>query len=207
MQNFDLIIVGACSAAAAAAVRAAREGVRIALIERGTIGGTCVNVGCVPSKHLLRAGEIYYYAKHNNFRSITGAENLGLDFRQAIEEKRRLVAELRHDKYEKTLNDIPRLTKFQGSAIFAGPHEISVNGRSIGGEKIIIAGGSSPFIPPIEGIDRVDYLTNVEALQLEELPESMSAVKPASTEAGNSWRRPAARRTPRGWGWKPSALS
>lgn len=173
MDNFELVIIGAGSAAMAAVVKAGELSASVAIVERGTIGGTCVNVGCVPTKHLLRAGEIFYYARHNNFGSITGAENLKLNFAQAIEEKRQLVAGLRRDKYEDVLANVPRLTKFQGSAVFTGPHELSVDGTCVKGEKFLIATGSSPFIPPIEGIDKVDYLTNVEALELEELPESL----------------------------------
>jgi mercuric reductase len=173
MEQFDLVIVGAGSAAMAAATKAAELGKTAAVIERGTVGGTCVNVGCVPSKHLLRAGEIFYYGQHNNFGSITGGEGLRLDFAKAVEDKRRLVKSLRQNKYEQVLSSLPGVSHISGTAVFTGPNEIIVDGRPINGDKFLIAAGSSPFIPPIAGIDRIDYLTNVEALELDELPESM----------------------------------
>lgn len=173
MKAFDFVIIGSGSAAMAAATKAGELGATIAVIERGTIGGTCVNVGCVPTKHLLKAGEIFYYARHNNFASISGANHLKLDFAKAVQEKRRLVEGLRSEKYESVLAYIHGVTKFQGTATFTGANEVSVDGALIRGDKFLIATGSAPFIPSLEGLQNVDYLTNVEALELERLPESL----------------------------------
>lgn len=173
MNAFDFVIIGSGSAAMAAAVKAGELGATVAVIERGTIGGTCVNVGCVPTKHLLMAGEIFYYARHNNFAAISGGADLKLDLAAAVKEKRRLVEGLRKDKYERVLTSASGVTKLAGTAAFIGPNEVSVGGEVVRGDKFLIATGSSPFIPPIEGLGEVDYLTNVEALELERLPKSI----------------------------------
>lgn len=174
METFDFVIIGSGSAAMSAASKASELGVKTAVIERGpSVGGTCVNVGCVPSKYLLATGDIYYYASHNGFEGISGGENLKLDFKKAIESKRRLVEGLRNDKYEKVLQTLPSVTKFDGTAKFTGDHEVSFKGKKIWGEKFLIATGSSTFVPPIDGIEDVGYLTNVEALDLDRLPKSM----------------------------------
>lgn len=173
MERYDFVIIGSGSAAMAAAVKSGELGAKTVVIEKGTVGGTCVNVGCVPSKYLLRVGELYYYARNNDFKSITGADGLKFDFVKAIVEKRRLVERLRKNKYEQVISGIPGLTFISGKAVFTGQNEVDVDGHSIAGDKFLIAVGSSPFIPPIEGLDKVDYLTNVEVLELEILPRSM----------------------------------
>ncbi len=174
METFDFVIIGSGSAAMSAASKASELGVKTAVIERGpSVGGTCVNVGCVPSKHLLTMGDIFYHAAHNGFDAISGGESLKLDFKKAIESKRRLVEGLRKDKYEKVLQTLPNVSKFDGTAKFSGTHEISFNGTKVRGEKFLIATGSSTYIPPIDGIEEVGYLTNIEALDLDELPKSM----------------------------------
>ncbi len=174
MKTFDYVIIGSGSAAMAGATKAGDMGVKIAIIERSpVVGGTCVNVGCVPSKHLITIGDLYYYASHHGFDSVTGGEGMKFDFKKAIEGKRRLVAELRHGKYEQVLANIPGLTKFNGTATFIDDNTVDVDGQTINGEKFLIATGSSASIPPIEGLANIDYLTNIEAMELEELPESM----------------------------------
>ena len=174
MKTFDFVIIGSGSAAMAAVTKAGELGAKIAIVERApVVGGTCVNVGCVPSKHLLALGDLYYYAAHHAFDSIKGGEAMKLDFKKAIEGKRRLVAELRSGKYEEVLKNVPGLTKFDGTATFIDDQTVSVGEETIRGEKFLIATGSSAFIPPIDGLSDIDYLTNIEALELEKLPESM----------------------------------
>ena len=169
MEKYDLIILGSGAAAFGAAIKAVDLGAKVAMIEKGTIGGTCVNVGCVPSKHLLLVGEINYYRNHGH----AGLDvSTTLDFTATINEKREIVQGLRNGRYIDVI-DALGITLVKGKAVFVSKNEVKVNGRILQAEKFIIATGSSPHIIPLDGIEKVDYLTNVEAMELSELPESM----------------------------------
>jgi mercuric reductase len=172
---FDLVIVGSGSAAFGAALRASEHDAKIAMIERGTIGGTCVNVGCVPSKNLLRAGELRYYDSNREFPGIKPGRTT-LDFRRVIEQKNQIVRGLRKEKYSDVLRTLPSAKLFRGKARFVSKTRVKVDGINVEGRKFVVASGSSPRILPIPGIDKVDYLTNVEALSLRDRPDSMVIV-------------------------------
>ena len=172
---FDLVILGSGSAAFGAALRASEHDAKIAMIERGTIGGTCVNVGCVPSKNLLRAGELRYYDSNRDFPGIRPGRTT-LDYRRVIEQKDQIVRGLRKEKYSDVLRSLPSAKLFRGKARFVSKTRIKVDGINVDGTKFIVATGSSPRILPIPGIDKVDYLTNVEALSLKDRPDSMMIV-------------------------------
>jgi mercuric reductase len=172
---FDLVIVGSGSAAFGAALRASEHDAKIAMIERGTIGGTCVNVGCVPSKNLLRAGELRYYDSNRDFPGIRPGRTT-LDFRRVIEQKNQIVRGLRKEKYSDVLRTLPSAKLFRGKARFVSKTRVKVDGINVEGRKFVVASGSSPRILPIPGIDKVDYLTNVEALSLRDRPDSMVIV-------------------------------
>src|SRR5881296_3609202 len=169
---FDLVILGSGSAAFAAAIKAADHGAKTAMIERSTIGGTCVNVGCVPSKNLLRAGEIRYYDSHREFPGIT-PEKTTLKFSRILEQKNQIVRGLRKEKYADVLRSLPSTKLFRGNAKFVSRTRVKVDGINVDGKRFVIATGSSPRIPSIPGIKSVDYLTNVEALSLRNKPASM----------------------------------
>jgi mercuric reductase len=175
LEKFDLIIIGGGSAGFAAAIKASELGKKFAMIEKGTIGGTCVNVGCVPSKHLLHVGDVYYYSNHRSFRGIMDG-NASLDFHKAIKQKDELVSSLRKSKYANVLKDLHGATFIEGKAAFISKNEIKVNNETLTAEKFLIATGSSPHVLDIKGIDKVHCLTNVEALALEQLPNSMIVI-------------------------------
>jgi mercuric reductase len=169
---FDLVILGSGSAAFAAALKAADHGAKTAMIERGTIGGTCVNVGCVPSKNLLRAGELRYYDSNREFPGINPGRTT-LQFSRIIEQKNQIVKALRKEKYSDVLKSLPSTKLFRGDARFVSRTRVKVDGINVDGRKFIVATGSSPRIPNIPGIESVDYLTNVEALSLKKRPATM----------------------------------
>src|SRR5213594_4922363 len=169
---FDLVILGSGSAAFAAALKATDHGAKIAMVERGTIGGTCVNVGCVPSKNLLRAGELRYYDSNRDFPGIKPGRTT-IEFKKVMEQKDQIVRGLRKEKYSDVLRSLPSAKLFRGNARFVSKRQVRVDGINIEGGKFIIATGSSPRIPSIPGIESVDYLTNVEALSLRNKPASM----------------------------------
>lgn len=169
MEKYDLIILGSGAAAFGAAIKAVDLGAKVAMIEKGAIGGTCVNVGCVPSKHLLLVGEINYYRNHGH----SGLDvSTTFDFAATINEKREIVEGLRNGRYIEVIGALG-ITLIRGEAVFVSKNEVKVNGRILQAEKFLVATGSSPHIIPLEGIDKVDYLTNVEAMELSELPDSM----------------------------------
>ena len=169
---FDLVILGSGSAAFAAAIKAADHGAKTAMIERSTLGGTCVNVGCVPSKNLLRAGEIRYYDSHREFPGITPGKTT-LEFNRILEQKNQIVRGLRKEKYADVLRSLPSSKLFRGNARFVSRTRVKVDGINVDGKKFVVATGSSPRIPSVPGIESVNYLTNVEALSLKNRPVSM----------------------------------
>ena len=169
---FDLVILGSGSAAFAAAIKAADHGAKAAMIERSTLGGTCVNVGCVPSKNLLRAGELRYYDSHREFPGIRPGRTT-LEFSRIIEQKNQIVRGLRKEKYSDVLRSLPSTKLFRGNARFVSRTRVKVDGINVDGRKFIVATGSLPRIPSVPGIESVNYLTNVEALSLKNRPVSM----------------------------------
>jgi len=170
--EFNLIIIGGGSAAFAAAIKATELGAMVAIVEEGVIGGTCLNRGCIPTKNLLRASEIYYYSKKNHFQGIN-LQPRPLDFKRIIEQKDELVKELRKVKYLDILKSNPAIKFIKGRAEFLSDKEIKIGKDILKAEKFIIATGASPSILHVEGLDRVEYLTSTEALDLKKLPESM----------------------------------
>lgn len=176
MKKFDLIILGGGAAAFAAATVAAELGAEMAMVNEGLpLGGTCVNVGCVPTKHLLEVSHHYYYANHSRFKAIE-ADGPLLDLRTAIAEKDELIAALRQQNYRDVLGSMESVTLYEGRGRFISPGEVEVNSRVLEGEKLIIATGSSPQIIPFRGLEWVGYLTNREALGLKTKPKSLIVI-------------------------------
>lgn len=176
MKQFDYIIIGAGSAGFAAAIRANELGVKTALINGGLpLGGTCVNVGCVPSKTLLHIAEFYY---RTTKRKTPGLyfEKVRLDFQETIDHELKLVEQMRQAKYQEVLPQLNKVTFFEGKAKFNDDHEIVVNGQTLQGEKFLISNGSTATTPPIPGVDKVSYLTHVEVLKIKKLPKSLIVV-------------------------------
>jgi len=174
-NQFDLIIIGGGSAAFSAAIKAEGLGLTTLMVNAGLdFGGTCVNVGCVPSKNLIRAAETVRLATHSNFKGIKprGAD---IDFTQIIKDKKALVASLQQQKYMDVVSDFKNLTMLKGWAEFVDNKTILVNGKdTYTAANIIIATGATTNIPSIEGLNKVGYLTNVSLFDLEEKPKSLT---------------------------------
>ncbi len=174
-KEFDLAVIGAGSAGFSAAIKGSELGARVALVGYGTIGGTCVNIGCVPSKNLIRAAETIHHAEAaSRFTGIGGKVKVG-DWRKVIDQKNRLVRELRKTKYADLLSEYDSITYIEGKARLVDGG-IDVNGSVIKAKKVIITTGASPALPPIRGIEDVPYLTSTTALDLEKLPESLLVI-------------------------------
>ena len=175
MPHFDLIILGSGSTAFAAALRAQELGKISVMTEERTIGGTCVNRGCLPSKNLIEAAKIIHDARHPRYPGLTPAE-IRLNFRELIEQKDEVIHGYREKKYESLTGG--QFTIEKGHAEFVDDHSVQVDGKRITGEKILIATGSRPVVPNIEGLREVPYLTsdllsNDEPMELWELPRSL----------------------------------
>lgn len=172
--RYDLLVIGSGSAAFAAAIRATDLGASVALCESATIGGTCVNIGCVPSKALLAAADLYHRAGHSPFPGVTtsaGAVNL----ETLVGWKDDLVETLRAEKYE-NLADEYGFTLLCGHGAFTGPETYVCDGQPIEAERFLIATGASPAVPPIPGLEEAGYLTSATALKLRELPERLAVI-------------------------------
>jgi mercuric reductase len=173
--EFDLAVIGAGSAGFSAAIRAAELGAQVALIGHGTIGGTCVNVGCVPSKTLIRASDALHQTEAASRFAGIRADAVLDDWGKLVAQKDELVAELREAKYSKLLPEYNTVAYLEGAARLENGGVI-VGERRVRAPKIIIATGSSAYIPPIPGIEEVPYLTSTSALDLSVLPRSLLVI-------------------------------
>ena len=174
-KKFNLIVVGAGSAGFSAAITAAEQGAQVALIGYGMIGGTCVNVGCVPSKAMIRAAETLHQAKSASRFAGIKAEAYIEDWKALIAQKGELVTTLRNAKYSDILPSYNNVAYFEGAAQLT-KGGVVVDGKLISADKVIVATGTSAVAPSIDGIDKVPYLTSTEALELDALPTSLLVI-------------------------------
>ena len=180
--EFDLMVIGGGSAGFAAAIKGAELGKRVVLVEAGTIGGTCVNVGCVPSKTLIRAAELHHRSGHHPFDGVTRITSSG-NWSAVVAQKDELVSRLRRTKYVDVLAAYPAITYIQGWARLLGDNRVEITPVDNGAApsiytpgNIIIATGASAWAPPIPGLAEAGYLTSTTALELAERPASMIVV-------------------------------
>lgn len=178
--SYELIILGQGSGAFAAAIKANELGVKTAMVganaTKGTvIGGTCVNVGCVPSKRLITVGTLFHNATDNSFEGIHYSKGK-LNFKQVIQQKDELVRRFRREKYANVLKNLEKVTHYKALGKFISKNEVEVGNESLTGDRFLIATGAKANVPKLKGIENVDYLTNEEALSLKELPGSMCVI-------------------------------
>ncbi|MFY0654386.1 MAG: mercury(II) reductase [Cyclobacteriaceae bacterium] len=169
----DLIIIGGGSAAFSAATTASDLGLTVLMVNAGLdIGGTCVNVGCVPSKHLIRAAEQIHRAQHSPFNGVSGA-NPSFDFKKTIQQKKELVAALQKKKYLDVVDGLDNITILEGWAKFVDAHTIEVDGKQYKGMKFLLATGATTIVPDLPGLEDVGFLTNETLFDMEEQPEHL----------------------------------
>lgn len=182
IAKYDLIILGNGAAAFAAAIKADELQKKTSLIQGGTIGGTCVNVGCVPSKRMLVAGEIVKNStEHDLGRGTINAHIENFNFQNLIKSKNQVVSVLRREKYEDVLKGLSKnVHVYQGKGVFVSKDQVSVTmdgkNKTIQGKSFLVATGSSPRVPHFGGIEDVKYWTNVEALSPPYSPKSLIVV-------------------------------
>lgn len=200
-SGLHVAILGSGSAAFACAIRAAQEGARVTMIEHATLGGTCVNVGCVPSKIMIRGAQIAHQAKHHPFDGL-GKTTLATDRRRMLVQQQARVDELRAAKYQAILDANPGIALVRGRARFEAPFAIEVRRESgtleeIRADRVLIATGASPAAPPIPGLGQTPFWTSTEALVAEEIPREMIVLggSVVGLELGQAFARLGARVT------------
>lgn len=172
VKSFDLAILGGGSAAFAATIRATEMGATVLLVNDGIIGGTCVNVGCVPSKTLIRAAENHHWNGLSRFRGIK-PEQSRIDFGELMREKDELVRHLREAKYEDVLRGLSGVRFVAGKARFARSTEIEVEGETFKAGKFVIATGTHPAWPAIPGLSDCGVWDSTQALEAPFLPNRL----------------------------------
>ena len=171
----DVVVLGGGSAGLAASIRAADLGARVTLVESGTLGGTCVNVGCVPSKTLLRAAEIQHRAAHHRFEGVRTQAHPP-EFARVMAQKDALVRELRQEKYQDVLASYATVTLRQGRGRINPDLSVAIDDEILKPGRIIITTGSAAWAPPVPGLAEAGALTSAEALALMTLPASMIVI-------------------------------
>ncbi len=176
-----IAIIGSGGAAMAAALKAVERGARVTLIERGTIGGTCVNVGCVPSKILIRAAHIAHLRRASPFDAGIAAQEPVIRRDRLLAQQQGRVEELRYAKYEGILAQTPAISVLRGEATFQNAQTLSVvladgGVHELRFDRCLIATGASPAIPPLPGLADTPYWTPTEALASETIPERLVVI-------------------------------
>ncbi len=173
-MHYDLIIIGGGAAGFAAAHRAEKLSLKTLLINDSTIvplGGTCVNVGCIPSKIMLHQAGLIYSAMKNTFRALSFSGSA--DFIEALKETREMVTEFQETNYLKVLKTKKHVQYIEGKARFVDDSRIEVSGQVFEGRYFLVATGASTYIPEVDGIHDVPYLTNRTVFDLKEKPASI----------------------------------
>ena len=180
-DRLHIAVIGSGGAAMAAALKAVEQGARVTLIERGTIGGTCVNIGCVPSKIMIRAAHIAHVRRESPFDGGIAATEPTIQRSKLLAQQQARVEELRHAKYEGILESNPSITVLRGAARFKDSQHLIVklnegSERTVAFDRCLVATGASPAVPPITGLKDTPYWTSTEALVSDTIPERLAVI-------------------------------
>ena len=180
-SGLHIAIIGTGGGAMAAALKAVERGARVTLIERGTIGGTCVNVGCVPSKVMIRTAHIAHLRRESPFDGGIAATPPVIRRDRLLAQQQGLVDELRHAKYERMLETNPDINLLRGSARFKDAQTLAValvagGEREVAFDRCLIATGASAAVPPIRGLTDTPYWTSTEALVSDTIPARLIVI-------------------------------
>lgn len=194
-EGVHVAILGGGSGAFAAAIRAAEEGARVSMVEMETLGGTCVNVGCVPSKIMIRQAHIAHLESNNPFDGIANVKPK-LDRTRLVAQQQARVEELRYAKYQGILETNPDITLIKGRGRFHDAHTLVIekddgSERILKADRILIATGAHPYIPDIHGLSQTPYWTSTKALIAEALPDHLLVIggSAVALELAQAFRR------------------
>ena len=172
--DYNIIVVGGGSAGLVSAYIASAAKAKIALIEKNKMGGDCLNTGCIPSKALIRSAKILSYIKrHQEF----GIKSAGAEFNfpEAMERVQAIIKKIEPHDSVKRYTDLG-VDCFSGDAKILSPNEVEVNGNILTTKNIIIATGARPAVPPINGLEKVNFLTSDNLWNMQELPKKLLIV-------------------------------
>ncbi|ELF6207941.1 mercury(II) reductase [Pseudomonas aeruginosa] len=180
-DKLHVAVIGSGGAAMAAALKAVEGGARVTLIERGIIGGTCVNVGCVPSKIMIRAAHVAHLRRESPFDGGLSATTPTVLRERLLAQQQGRVDELRHAKYEGILESTPAISVLRGTARFQDGHTLSVElaeggVRIVAFDRCLVATGASAAIPPIPGLKDTPYWTSDQALASDTIPKRLAVI-------------------------------
>lgn len=168
MTKYDAIVIGAGQAGSPLSQKLADQGWNVALIESDQVGGTCINTGCTPTKTMVASAQVAHYVR-NATKWGVHASAMRVDLAAIVARKERIVLDFRAGQ-ERKISARPRLRFYRARARFIAPHQLSVDGEILESERILINTGMRVAIPKIDGLHKIDYLTNATAMELREIP-------------------------------------
>lgn len=174
-KTYDAIVIGTGQAGPPLAGRLASEGLRTAVVERGRLGGTCVNAGCIPTKTLVASARAAHVARRAADFGVVLEGSVGVDMPR-VKARMREVSGESNRGLTKWLEGMDEVDLLRGHARFVAPNAVEVDGDRLEAERIFVNVGARPSVPDLPGLDDVDYLTSTSLLELEELPEHLVVV-------------------------------
>lgn len=173
--NYNLVVIGAGPAGLVAARAAAALGAKVALVERSLIGGDCLNMGCIPSKAIIRTARVYAEMGYAETFGAQPPRGIGVDFPRVMERMRRIRTRISRADSARRLSEAG-IDVFFGTARFAGPSAVTVGGETLTFKKALIATGARPMTPSIPGLAEAGYLTNENVFDLIECPPRLMII-------------------------------
>lgn len=167
--QFDAIVIGTGQAGPALAGRLNQQGLKTAIIERKLIGGTCVNVGCIPTKTLVASAKVAYMAKQSREYGVVIDGSVGVDM-ASVKQRKDRIAGASNKGVTSWIEAMDGVALIHGHARFVGPKQVEVNGDTLEAERVFIDVGARARVPDIQGLDQVDYLTNSSMMEVDFLP-------------------------------------
>ncbi len=174
MQQFDSIVIGGGSGLNIASALAGK-GEKVAIVEEGPLGGTCLNRGCIPSKIIIHSADVMDEIHNAERFGIKVSKNSEVNFKSITKRASEIVDE-DAENIEQGIGQTENLTLFKSRGKFIGNKTMKIGDKEISADKVYIVAGTRPFIPPINGLEDVDYITSKEALRLETQPQSMAVI-------------------------------
>ncbi|MFC1848279.1 dihydrolipoyl dehydrogenase family protein [Chloroflexota bacterium] len=173
MINVDILIIGAGTAGEYAAGTAKQYADSVGMIEKGPVGGDCIFHACIPTKAMVHAARAYKRMKNADFFGLPALDRLA-DYSAVKASKDRIIGGIGAGRDKRWIDRGVKL--FSGNARFISPHEVAVADEVVRADKIIITTGSQPAVPPIPGLKETGYITNIEALELESVPQRLAII-------------------------------
>jgi pyruvate/2-oxoglutarate dehydrogenase complex dihydrolipoamide dehydrogenase (E3) component len=188
--RYNLVAIGGGTAGLVTAAGAAGLGAKVALVEKRLLGGDCLNVGCVPSKSIIRSSRVVAEVRDAYQHGLRNSDNIEINFSAVMERMRRLRAKISHHDSARRFQDLG-VDVFLGEGHFASTDTVEVNGKKLRFKKAVIATGSRPVVPPIEGLIDAGFLTNETVFSITDLPKRLAVIGggPIGCELAQAFRR------------------